>query len=225
MKKRGVFLIVTAATVLLCLCLLVALLITRGERPATVTSELQIAEVDSPTEEPTATDAPLATNTPRATSTAIPTEMAFPTETSTNTPAVAQTGPAGIGSPRATWDQQHTLTDDSSFFTEYDNGNFAVGFRGEKAWYVDRYFRGTEPTLTDARSIMAVLLPADSILVETYSPEGFPELTVDLYYSEWLEGQFDEDAFIEGEPGNFIVIYNVFDGRVPRTVIGLGNNP
>jgi hypothetical protein len=43
--------------------------------------------------------------------------------------------------------------------------------------------------------------------------------------SEALKGRFRPDQFIGGEPGQFIVFYEVNEGRVTLLVIAIGNNP
>jgi hypothetical protein len=62
-------------------------------------------------------------------------------------------------------------------------------------------------------------------VLEVYNPEGQPERTVTLYMSEALKGRFRPDQFIGGEPGQFIVFYEVNEGRVTLLVIAIGNNP
>ena len=92
-------------------------------------------------------------------------------------------------------------------------------------WYLERAFGEQGLTLEEARAEGTRLIPEDSELVETYSPEGIPELVVDLYLSESLTERFEDHSWPGGEPGNFTVIYGVFDERVPRVVIGTGNQP
>ena len=105
------------------------------------------------------------------------------------------------------------------------SGDADVTFREGAVWHLEWRFDGEGATLEEARRVGSGLIPLDSVLVETYSPEDMPELIVDLYSSEWLRGQFASDVWIGGEPGEFTVIYGVFDGQVPRVVIGTGNNP
>ena len=46
-----------------------------------------------------------------------------------------------------------------------------------------------------------------------------------LCVSESLEGRFKSDVWPDGEPGNFIAIYGVFDEKVLTVVIGTGDQP
>ena len=159
------------------------------------------------TEEPTPTDTPepQPTNTPEATLEPFPS--------------------GGLGLSRAEWDQQHTEGDTTFGMVEYDDGKYSVTFADGNIQYLERVFTDDQPPLDAARAEAQTLIPEDSQFLETYSPEGFLELTVDLYMSEALRERFDANWFIGGDPGNFIVIFGVFDGRVPRIVIATGNNP
>jgi hypothetical protein len=70
------------------------------------------------------------------------------------------------------------------------------------------------------------LIPPDSQLVETYSPDGRPETIVNLYMSESLKSRFQTpELWNGGDPGQFIVFYDLFDFGVSRMVINAGNNP
>lgn len=133
--------------------------------------------------------------------------------------------PGGLGLSQQVWEQTHTKSSEDLGYIKYDSDQYWVLFMEQKVWHLERDFTNTQPTLDEARMESSLLIPEDSQLVETYHPEGVPELTVDLYLSESLKACFPSDNWIGGEPGNFVVIFGVFDGRVSRMVIGTGNNP
>ena len=139
------------------------------------------------------------------------------------TPDVFTSG--GLGLSRAQWGKKHKETSTDGICVEFDNGEYAVTFIDGRAEHIERTFAGDKLTLDDARRHGKDLFPFDAQFVETYSPEALPELTVDLYMSDSLKERFDSDWFTGGEPGNFIAIYGVFDGRVPSVIIATGNNP
>jgi hypothetical protein len=192
---------------------------------------LACGETISPTTEatvvPEATETPRPTNTPTVeqTSTPEPEPTQTPTVEPIPSPPFEPFPSGGLGLGKAEWDQQHTEGDTTYGLVAYDDGRYSVIFVDDKIQYLERVFVGDQPTLDEARAEAETLIPEDSQFLETYSPEGFPELTIDLYMSESLRKRFDADVFIGGGPGNFIAIYGVFDGRVPRIVIATGNNP
>jgi len=132
----------------------------------------------------------------------------------------------GLGLSQEVWEQTHAPNNtDLPGFDNYDNGKYSVIFTDGNVWHLERNFDDNQPTLDEARVEASSLIPEDSQIVETYSPEGMPELIVDLYLSESLRDRFKSDVWIGGKPGNFIVIYGVFDEKVPGIVIGTGNHP
>jgi hypothetical protein len=132
----------------------------------------------------------------------------------------------GLGLGQQTWEQAHAQSSTGpGGYVNYDDEEYSVIFMNGNVWTLELEFDGSQPTLAEARVEGASLIPEDRQLVETYSPEGLPELMVDLYLSESLKGRFGSYVWIGGEPGNFIVIYAVYDERVARIVIGLGNYP
>jgi len=145
-------------------------------------------------------------------------------EAATITPLPADLPSGSLGLDRAEWEQLHKVSRSGSILTEYDDGRFQVGFSGDKVFILDQRFV-VDRTLEAARLETEPLMPADSVLVKSYRPEGLPMLTVDLYYSEWLKQRFDAEQFIGGDPGQFIAMYDILDGRVPSVIMGLGNNP
>ena len=98
-------------------------------------------------------------------------------------------------------------------------------FAEDKIIHLEKSFGDDKPSLAQAREHAEDMIPSDAQLLETYSPQGLPELTVDLYMSEYLKDRVAPGWFLGGEPGNFIVIFGVFDGQVPRIVVATGNNP
>jgi hypothetical protein len=201
---------------------------------------LACGETASPTTEatavPEATEAPKPTDTPTPKPTNIPTTEPTntpepkPTSTPepTNTPeATLEPFPSGgLGLSKAEWEQEHIEDDTSDMFTNYDGGKYSVTFVDDKIQYLERVFTDGQPTLDVARSEAQTLIPEDSQFLETYSPEGLPELIVDLYISESLGERSESDwVWFDSEIGTFIAIYGVFDGRVTRMIIATGNNP
>ena len=147
-----------------------------------------------------------------------------PSEQPVATPDDLQSG--GLGLSREAWEQAHAQSGTGPGpYINYDGGTYSITFVDGNLQHLERNYGADQPSLADARSAGALLIPADSQLVRSYSPEGLPELIVDLYLSESLKGRFESDVWIEGEPGNFIIVYGVFGGKVPRIVIGTGNNP
>ena len=244
-KKRTVFLIIGGVLVFACLACLGLSLITSSSPSykvmRTARAVAQATEAARPTDTPLLpkpTDTPLPTNTPKPTNTSEPTNTPQPAETPvlptpspTMTPSQEPTtipddfASGGLGLSQETWEQAHTQSSTGpGSYVNYDGERYSVIFMDGNIWQLERNF-ADKPTLDESRVEGASLIPEDSQLVETYSPEGFPELIVDLYLSESLKGRFESDVWIGGEPGNFIVIYGVYDDRVPRIVIGTGNNP
>ena len=159
-----------------------------------------------------------ATNTPYAT----PKPVLTGTRLVPSTPSFRS---GGLGLIKTSWENEHILGEDWIDYTNYDDGKYSVMFIAERVRHLERNFSGDLPSLAEARGETAGLIPSDSRFLETYSPEGMPELIVDLYISQSLADCFPTDTFIGGEPGNFIAIYGIFEDKVPRIVIGLGNNP
>jgi len=178
-----------------------------------ITPTMQVGEAAvSPAQQPDPAD------------TAVPTNIPEP-EQPTAVPGAIDSG--GLGLSRQEWEQAHERAGEGvGSFEEYAD-NFSAIFLSDRVWHLEQAYELDELTLEEARLSVGNLIPADSERVETYSPEGFPELVVDLYLSQSLAELFDPDLFTEAEPGNFIVIFGDpdRDGRVSRMVVGLGNNP
>lgn len=130
----------------------------------------------------------------------------------------------GLGLSREAWEATHGSGTESAGFVLYENKSFAV-------LYLDNYVAqlefgfDTPGGVESARSVATALGPRDHKLIRTYTTDT--DQLVDLYMSETLADRFPADAWINGEPGNFIVIYrrNVIDESVSGIVLGLGNNP
>ncbi len=165
----------------------------------------------------------------------VPTEISLP---STDTPRSASDSgvgfsSGGLGLSQLDWAQGHieTSLDYQVIGTGYDN-KYDVMFQAGNVWVIERQWGSNELPLIDVvEAESKTLIPSDSQFIETYSPIGRPETTVNLYFSESLKSRFkNEDSsfgnwWTGGEPGNFTVQYNVYDGRVGRMIIGIGNNP
>lgn len=118
----------------------------------------------------------------------------------------------GLGQEEAWWNANHGS---DGYITRVIDGKI---YSIERQW-------STEVTPDVALAEGELLMPADAVPVETYTPAGRPETTVHLYMSPSLAERFEPDSFIGGEPGNFIILYKTFDGEVPVMIMALGNNP
>ncbi|MAU00713.1 MAG: hypothetical protein CL608_26510 [Anaerolineaceae bacterium] len=181
-----------------------------------------VVPTDIPPTVVAATAAPTNTTPPMAilaTDTAVPTSE--PTETAvppTSPPSAEPESVNGLGQLRESWEQEHTLSLDSNPLYGYDDNDFLIVYRDGRIGHFERLY-DQDFSLNDARALSQQYIPTDSEFLETYSPPGFPELIVDLYKSQLLEDLFEDDAFIEGEPGQFIVIYFEYDGVVSMFTI------
>ena len=104
-------------------------------------------------------------------------------------------------------------------------GKYIVQFRDGNAQSVELEWPGQGVGIEHTRTERAKLIPSDAQFVKQYNPVKFPELTVELYTSEWLKGRFTEDAWTGGGPGDFIIIYIVGDGAIKGMIVATGNNP
>lgn len=189
----------------------VALLLAACVAPTSVTP------TETPAQAVTMADTPAPTDTPVP----LPTDTPLPTSTATTEPTSFESG--GLGLQTVDFEKSHVQTGTDIMGAIYDN-NLIVSFQNDRVWYIEQQWgSGASATPEEAEAIGETLIPADSVLVETYSPDGRPETTVKLYMSESLRTYFGE--WNGGEPGNFIVQYNTIDGAVTRLVISTGNNP
>ncbi|MEZ4591847.1 MAG: hypothetical protein R3D55_12005 [Chloroflexota bacterium] len=238
--KRNIIIGAVALLLLCCLSVIVTSLFSPDDTEGEATAVAEVGEVAAeetvtPEIEPTAMLRPTETAVP-PTGTSAPTDTAVPTNTAepneapeTNQPTAApgQIDSGGLGLSRQEWELAHEwLGEGIGSSQNYANG-YAVYFYSDRVWHLEQEYALDGLLLNEARIFAENLIPADSEFVRTYSPDGIPELTVDLYSSESLAQLFDPDLFTEAEPGNFIVIFGDYeqDGRVTRLVIGLGNNP
>lgn len=133
----------------------------------------------------------------------------------------------GLGLSRTKWERLHgDLTNQDSGYSYYkdETGQFIINFMASRAAYIRRtYADPAGVNLEDARTESKKLMPGDAKLIRTYYASAGP---VDLYFSDALKPIFPtDDYWINGEPGNFIVLYFSNHGAVDSFVIGLGNNP
>ena len=203
----------------------------------TIAQETEIAKATAtpkPTNtlQPTVTSTltPIPTGTPEPTSKPAPTNTPTPERTPTDTPDLADISEdvfdsGGLGLAKAAWEKEHRETGKDILGPIYDE-RYIIIFIGNNIQYIERQWSTNNSVTSEAVETESKnLIPADSQLIETYSPEGRPETIVNLYLSESLKSRFDADWWIGGEPGNFTVQYNVLDGKVTRMIIATGNNP
>jgi hypothetical protein len=180
-----------------------------------------IAACDAP--EPTATavvEAP--TPTSEVVATATP-ESITVTEAATSS-VESSFASGGLGQDESWWETNYGPGVDDSFGEKY--GNYTVLFMDGYAFYIERQWPASQAlTVEEALAEGQQFVPSDAVEVETYSPNGSPETTVNLFMSPSLAEHLEADAFIGGEPGNFTIQYNTFEGQVTRMIVALGNNP
>lgn len=210
--------IVIGASVVICaLCGIVGLLASDDEESTPSTAEVvQAEQISNATSTPLPTPAPINTPTPES---VVTEEIVIP--------QVETFDSGGLGLSKTEWEQVHTETelDYAPVGTGYD-GKYDVVFQEGNVWFIERQWRTDDAITPDVVELESQnLIPVDSQLIETYSPEGRPETIVNLYLSESLKSRFSTDLWIGGEPGNFTVQYNVYDGKVTRLIITTGNNP
>ncbi|HKA18132.1 MAG TPA: hypothetical protein VKN18_07425 [Blastocatellia bacterium] len=133
----------------------------------------------------------------------------------------------GLGLTRSEWQQLHgSAASQDSGYVNYndDRGRFTINFMDGNAGYIKRTYQ--EPTLVsieDARRESRNLMPTDCTLIRTYQVSAG---SVDLYSSESLKSFFPSDEdWLNGEPGQFIVLYFSEHDFVDSYVVALGNNP
>lgn len=135
--------------------------------------------------------------------------------------------PGKLGISRSEWEKIHgkANTDEMPGMYSYNGGQYLVQFVDDNVRTIEHVWQNGGVSLKDAQEQSEKLIPTDASFVRSYSPSGLPELKVELYQSEYLMRKFDDDAFIGGEPGDFIVVYFVYDGVVPSIIVAIGNNP
>ncbi|MCG3208597.1 MAG: hypothetical protein FOGNACKC_02208 [Anaerolineae bacterium] len=206
-------------------------------QPKPAATEISAASPTDTPIQPTATSIPPTPTPLSPASTPTPTPTSVP---STPTPApifASDNGDGyssgGLGLSRSDWEQNHTATnlDYNPLGTGYDH-TYDVMFQVGNVWYIERQWpAGDAATVDIIDNETQNLIPADSQFIKTYSPDGRPETTVNLYFSESLKSRFDSadnefgNWWAGGEPGNFIVQYNKYDFGITRMIFSIGNNP
>ncbi len=152
---------------------------------------------------------------------------------------VAQAPPAfsrSLGLTRSEWEQVHGAPIDN-LGTIYQYGAergirkdviFSNDFVRILYWQID-----SPVSAGDALSATDLYKPSDAQYVRSYSPEGRPETTVQVYTSAMLAERLGTDPqfWIGGEPGTFIVQYNEYVDHhqlpvgVSQVILSTGNNP
>jgi len=160
--------------------------------------------------------------TPMATTAAAPTPT---TSSSPITSTRAEVQSRGLGLDRDVWERDHVPGSVEYGYQTYDTWKYWVVYTDDLISHLELNFDEPYPTLETALDEAAKLIPVDSVFIRTYSPEGMPDLVVSLYSSEYLRERFPADAFIEAEPGEFIMIAADAEGGVSRVVLALGNHP
>lgn len=153
-----------------------------------------------------------------------------PTPSAPTAPAPAYAS-GGLGLDRADWERLHGSgapdNPGSPMTFGYEGGKFQVQFssvRSGNVEYVERVWGDRNPVLIEeARKESKQFIPADAKFVKTYTSRSGS--TVDLYKSESLKGQFSDDGWTGGKPGDFIILYRNQTGRTTTFIIGTGNNP
>lgn len=140
----------------------------------------------------------------------------------------------GLGLTKANWEESHVQTELDVFTigTGYDE-KFDVVYLDDVIWLIYQYFDSdVGTTLEIIETQTKSLIPADSIFVQQYLPEGMPEVIVDIYHSKSQSNQYSGeeaksvDLWNSELSGTFTVQYLKFDdGYIGDLIIGLGNNP
>ncbi len=147
---------------------------------------------------------------------------------------VTKLGSGGIGIKKTEWEKIHGSPNRPCFSVaditqcNYKEDLFITSFISQHPIRSISYGNGnlkSQLSLEESRVWVRSFIPNDSVFVKSYvSTIGS---TVDLYNSKWLAGQFpanDGLHWINGKPGDFIVIYSGKAG-ISNITIGTGNNP
>jgi DNA-directed RNA polymerase subunit RPC12/RpoP len=185
------------------------------------------------TVEPTSTFVPTGTpepiNTPEPTVTPEPTATLEPVNTPTR--EVAPSSPTGafssggLGLSKAEWEQQHNADEDLDDMGFYDNGKYLVLFIEDKVSEIELMLDEPNLTIDEARIEAQSLIPEDNQYLEAYSPDDSSEKMIEVYSSESLIGQYEDDeVWFDSDPGTFSILYDVYDGFVPVVIISTGDS-
>lgn len=169
------------------------------------------------------TPAPVATpTTPPKPAIAPPTAVPATATPAPTKPVVVDVRSSGLGRPKADWERSYGQPDKNG---AYADGVFFVTFKDERVAHLERTWGDrdakSKPFVMGA---LGSLLPADKQLVgEVKSRGGTPG---ELYRSEALAKVFPPEAFPNGEPGQFVILFRTLpNGMITSAVVGLGNNP
>ncbi len=149
-----------------------------------------------------------------------------------NTVTKSGSGSGGLGIKKTEWEKIYGLPNRPCFSVasiiqcNYKNDLFITSF-------IDQYpirsisYGNLKPKLSleESRVQVKSLIPSDSVFIKSYT--SAIGSTVDLYNSKWLAAQFpanDSLYWINGKPGDFIVIYSGKSG-ISNITMGTGNNP
>jgi hypothetical protein len=172
---------------------------------------------------PTATANPA----PAATVIILPTPTFTPQPANPPPPEAQPFASGGLGLSQQEWEQRYGPGSPSETpgYLWYQ-GTYLVAYQeGNVAYIEQRWSPENAATIDNARVQSSGLMPADGQYVQTFSPEGRPDLVADLYLSQSLISRFSGNPWVGGQPGNFAVTYAVSESGVSRSVITLGNNP
>lgn len=141
--------------------------------------------------------------------------------TATQSSPTATPAPAIFGSDLAAWVASYGKPTERVGYQVF--GPWEILLLGDQVRHIERIYDPPVP-VADALAAAATLLPADAILQRTYSPDGSPEVIVDLYTSASLAARLPADAWRGGEPGQFVVIHHAYPEEERRIIIAAGNN-
>ena len=133
----------------------------------------------------------------------------------------------GLGLSRTEWERLHgnAASQDSGYvYYDDDHGRVVINFMNIAAADIKRVYADHKSVrLEEARNEVRTLIPDDAKLIRTYDVGARP---VDLYSSDSLKAIFrGADYWVNGEPGQFFVLYFSDNDVVESFELGLGNNP
>lgn len=192
------------------LALMMGILAACGSAPAASPTTARPAASPTAAPKPAPTALPTVTIAP-ATATPAPTK-----------PAVVDVRSSGLGTAKADWERGFGQPDKNG---AYSDGRFWVTFQGDRVAHLERTWGDRDPKSKPfVMGALGSLLPADKQLVGAVKSSG--GTPGDLYRSEALAKVFPPEAFVNGEPGQFIILFRTRpDGMITSAVVGLGNNP
>lgn len=111
-------------------------------------------------------------------------------------------------------------------FFSYDEGAFVLGFRDGMVWYLERdWGKKAAMPISEARDFAGRYIPEDRVMVEVFEPTT--ALLAEQYRSAWLAERYPNGAEggDSGKPGDFIIQYQILNGRVEKFMINVGSQP